>query len=357
MGKGMAAVAAWQGSDGDSAGDVGVPFEPLPLIRSERRLSLRAYHFWRTHLGDRALPRLDECGDLATAPFAGHMLMLDLPREEAPGAIRMVGAAFARDLGTEGQGAGERLIAELLRRLPALAFQRTPIGFEAELPSDVQGSAVVGIRGILLPFADKADRLAHVVGVMRWRHVAAEVPSTDIITALATVTGGADAPAMPAWQHEPASAGAKQDRGDLLEAAATWAALARADARRARSHLHMAIGLIHDAAAGLPCDELGISIEMVLGDLVAPEEREQLVGALSQARSIGLGGKRLATLLDIEGLAGFLAGPARIRAAMAEGRAPNLGFRLSPLDPAFLTPERAAGVARRFPSSRRRRIG
>lgn len=340
----MAAGAARQGSGGQDHGGEVIAFEPLPLIQSERRLSLRAYHHWRARAGEAALPRLVDCPDIASAPFAGHMVLLDLPDDGKAGGIRSIGATFARELGTDGAGAGERLMTELVRRLPALALQRAPIGFEAELPATASGLGSVSVRGILLPFADADGRLAHVMGVMSWRHAAEGAPGIDVLGALATVSDDAAAVPSSVWDRDADLPGTGHDRGDLLAAAATWAALARSGAARARTHLHRAIGLIHDAAAGLPQDELGVTIEVMLGDLVGQEEREMLVGALSQARGIGLGGRKLADLLDRAGLAEFLAGPARMEAALAERPMPAAGFRLSPLDPSFLAPARIAEV-------------
>lgn len=325
--------------------DADGPFEPLPLIGNERRLHVRAYDYWRARAAGRAMPMLADCADIESSAFAGRMAIIDLARDDHPARLRSVGAALAAELPRRGAIEQSPLLAELIRRLPAVALQRAPIGFEAELPQET--GAGICFRGILLPLADEAGEIAHVLGVMNWRHLSAEA-GLDLSAALA-LAGTAMAPVATAgspWDKagQDATRTAPASGHQRLSAARTWAALATSDRARARAHLHAAIGAAHDALADFEVDNARALLPWVFGER---EDLAAIEAVLAGARRAGLSGRDLAARLDaadggIDAFLSLLSG--------SEGAAPDriveASFRLASLAPELMAPARPRGLAR-----------
>jgi hypothetical protein len=310
-----------------------IAFEPLPVIASERRLHVRAYHYWRARADGRAMPTLGDCADIASTGFAKQMILIDVASGDRRARIRTIGRDLARELPTS-DGAGSGLVEELLVRLPTVALQRSPIGFEAETPGHDEGGRC--FRGILLPIADESGAIAHVMGVMSWRHLVAANVDADIAAAvvglpLAAASGATSSPwSLPAMDDQrPLSAPAS----DRFAVARTWLALAETDRARSQAHLHASIGVAHDAVADCPQADRAA----MLASIFDGQDIALIARVLDQARLLAIGGADLARRLDAaDGIAGFLS----VMEAAAEpaSGAFRLRFRLSPLAPDLLTP-------------------
>ncbi|MDO6413069.1 hypothetical protein Q4F19_01615 [Sphingomonas sp. BIUV-7] len=332
----------------------GTSFEPLPVIASERRLHVRAFNYWRARADGRAMPTLADCADIETMPFAGRMAIVDLARAGQAARIRSIGSELAAELPAAKAGASEGLFAELIRRLPAVATRRTPIGFEADVPDGAESGTCY--RGILLPIADETGVIAHVLGVVNWRHLANRVDEIDgdVSAALASVQDiGFEAKAPSPWSRpvtpeavrEPASSNQR------IAMARTWAAMATTDRARGRSHLHAAIGAAHDALSGFEANNSTPMLGWIFGDHADLEAIERV---LAGARKLGITGQALTERLDAhpEGLEGFLA---IFKQARPPAHAPitRLRFRLSPIASDLLAqPPRRDKDPRELPARR-----
>ncbi|WP_293973520.1 hypothetical protein [Sphingomonas sp.] len=318
---------------GESSGGGAYAFEPLPFIASERRLHVRAYNYWRGRADDRAMPTLADCDDVSESGFADQMILVDLPAGNQPARIRTIGPALSAEMSTA-DTAGTSLVGQLLARLPTVALQRTPIGFEAETPEG--GDAGRCFRGILLPIADAKGAIAHVMGVMSWRKIAAELPGRDVAAALASIgaTPPSDATLSP-WSLPPVTRDLPTPPSTLerIASAHTWAALAKTDRPRARAHLHAAIGAAHDGVAGLPAEEARAQLRSIFDD---DAELPAIERTLEQARLLAIGGHDLARRLDAApgGVAEFAA---RWEAMPDAGQAPpRARFRLTSIAPELM---------------------
>ncbi|QJU59376.1 hypothetical protein HL653_17880 [Sphingomonas sp. AP4-R1] len=327
-------MAIGTGRDGTGT-DAGPTFEPLPIIGSERRLHVRAFHYWRARADGRPMPRLEDCADLSEAGFARQMILIDLAKGDRPARIRAVGRDLVEEVPNAEIPAGS-LIDELLVRLPTVALQRAPVGFEAEAPAGEDLGRC--FRGILLPIAGDDDAIAHVLGVISWRQVAAEHPGREIMAAVASLPtapraadGGSPWSADPVTRRLPAAATPEE----RLASARTWKALAGMDRTRSRTHFHAAIGAAYDAVADLPTDETAGTLLSVFDD--APE-LPLIEQAIEHARLLAIGGHELASWLDglPGGLAEFIA--QQDAALEPEAEPTRMRFRLSSLDADLLAP-------------------
>lgn len=329
-------ASAWGSERDEASADEPYAFEPLPIIAGERRLHIRAFEYWRARADGRAMPTLADCADMQRMPFAARTILIDLARGEAAARIRTVGDALSGDV-QGGNAAGSGLLDELLARLPIVALQRAPIGFEAETPDGAENGRQ--FRGILLPLSDDEGTMAYVLGVLSWRDIAGAAVTPTVMAALASVPGAPNtSPAVVPWSlpstlHERPAMRVPTDR---MSEARTWLALAGTDRARSRAHLHAAVGAAHDAMQDMAVDESEATLLTLFGEEAAP--RISRVTAL--ARLLAIPGRELARRLDAEplGIEGF------ITTHEANGEPPSapvrLRFRLSALEPDLISPRR-----------------
>lgn len=343
------------GDDGRGA-DAAHVYEPLPMIASERRLHVRAYHYWRALADGRPMPTLADCAELDQTGFASKMILIDLAKGQKPARIRTIGPDLVAEM-PSAESAGSGLVDELFARLPTVAMQRAPIGFEAETPEG--GEAGRCFRGILLPVSDEAGAIAHVLGVMSWRHIAADVPGHEIFAAMASVSAASRVAEVPnPWSLAPVrrELPTAASAADRLVSARTWKALAGMDRTQSRTHFHAAIGAAHDAMADLPADEGKALLLSIFGE---DDELPLIEQTIAQARLLAIGGHELARRLDATsaGMADFVLAEELVAGSEAEPA--RLHFRLAPLDSDLLAPsgrsEKRDDKGHDLPQRRRKR--
>ena len=248
--------------------------DPLPpaAISEERRMQVRAYNYWASLLGDRALPSIEDLAPDQLEDFGPYAVLLDFSVGTDNPAIVYLGTALREECDVDGTIAyindvpARSLLSRLTDHYLQIIANAAPIGFEAEFVN--QRNAEIMYRGILMPFSSDDETIDFVFGVINWK----EVASHDMAKALEAEVGEAlrTAPmphsSAPIWADGPASAIASQEVEDELDLAgmecpqddaslADWLALARDGAARvriceARSHaaLYRAVSLSYDFA-------------------------------------------------------------------------------------------------------------
>ncbi|BBD98199.1 hypothetical protein SAMIE_1017000 [Sphingobium amiense] len=253
----------------------GVDPQPPSAISEERRMQVRAYNYWASLLGDRALPSIEDLSPDELEDFGPYAVLLDFSAGIDNPAIVYLGTALREECGVDGTIAyiddvpARSLLSRLTDHYLQIIANAAPIGFEAEFVN--QRNAEIMYRGILMPFSSDDETIDFVFGVINWK----EVASHDMMQALEAEVGEAlrTAPmphsAVPIWADGPAGsmmADGEEDSLDELDLSgmecpqedaslADWLALAREGAARvriseARSHaaLYRAVSLSYDFA-------------------------------------------------------------------------------------------------------------
>lgn len=365
-----------EGTAGPLAGPDAV-LELPPRIGRERRLHARAYDYWISLLGGRRCPRIADLDPARLAQFAPNSVLVELPGEQRPPAIRFLGRTLAGEAGLESEQPALdevprlSLLGQLIRRLPAIRGQGTPLGFEAEFLG--QSGAPTLYRGILLPFADDGGAVSMVMGVINWKLLATGTLAPDIVAAVDSAFSAAPKPPMAsAWGDGPGAAAIAPEPetpplAQRLAAARTWAALAVTDRVRRQSNLSAALSAVYDVLLSGDGDrdglealfaEAGLSsgsadaraLRLIFGADLARSDRVRFAAVLGHARRLGLGPGMLAAHLERhpDGVEGFAAAGRRARRAERSRRevdagrawlasAPALGrIKIAPLDAEFL---------------------
>ncbi|MBV2147930.1 hypothetical protein KRZ98_06450 [Sphingobium sp. AS12] len=271
--------------DFDYAEDAAID-APLTVVSDERRMQVRAYNYWASLLGDRALPSIEDLSPDQLEDFGPHSVLLDFSTGLDNPAIVYLGTALRQECEIEGNISyindvpARSLLSRLTDHYLQIVANAAPIGFEAEFVN--QRDAEILYRGILMPFSSDDETIDFVFGVINWK----ELASRDERQALEMEVSAALANAIPVrsdtpvWADGPAG-GETVDPAPLPQPLPTpvasfdeepldlsgmesptedapladWLALARdgADQVRtseARSHaaLYRAIGLAYDFA-------------------------------------------------------------------------------------------------------------
>ncbi|OAN55399.1 PAS domain-containing protein [Sphingobium sp. TCM1] len=260
--------------DFDHADDAAI--ETPPAVGSdERRMQVRAYNYWASLLGDRALPSIEDLSPEQLEDFGPYSVLLDFSTGMENPAVAYLGSALRQECEIEGaigfinDVPARSLLSRLTDHYLQIIANAAPIGFEAEFIN--QRGAEILYRGILMPFSSDGDTIDFVFGVINWKEVATD----DVLQSLeqevgeALRTAPAPVPVTPVWADGPASAPAStfdadEEDDDTLDLAgmecpgddaslADWLALARDGAARvriseARSHaaLYRAVSLAYD---------------------------------------------------------------------------------------------------------------
>jgi hypothetical protein len=262
--------------------DAGEVESPPLAVSDERRMQVRAYNYWTSLLGDRALPSIEDLAPDQLEDFGPNAVLLDFSVGLDNPAIVYLGAALRQECEIEGtidyinDVPARSLLSRLTDHYLQIIANAAPIGFEAEFVN--QRGAEIMYRGILMPFSSDDETIDFVFGVINWK----EVASRTVVQALELEVGEAlrSAPApqgsAPIWADGPAANSEvdsfdavfseEEEEDDALDLAgmecpaddaslADWLALARDGAARvrvceARSHaaLYRAVSLSHDFA-------------------------------------------------------------------------------------------------------------
>ncbi|SHL72256.1 MULTISPECIES: PAS domain-containing protein [Sphingobium] len=253
--------------DFEYPGDAAID-RPLAVGYEERRMQVRAYNYWASLLGDRALPLIEDLSPDQMDDFGPYSVLLDFTAGIENPAIVYLGTALRQECEIEGpighiaDVPARSLLSRLTDHYLQIIANAAPIGFEAEFIN--QRGREILYRGILMPFSAQGDSIDFVFGVINWKEMASHALSVAIerevdTNLLHNPPARSDA---PIWADGP---GADED-DDVLDLAgmemptedaplADWLALAREGAEKARtsearSHaaLYRAIGLAYDFA-------------------------------------------------------------------------------------------------------------
>ena len=252
---------------------------PLTVVSAERRMQVRAYNYWASLLGDRALPSIEDLSPDELEDFGPHSILLDFSMGLDNPSVVYLGTALRQECEIEGtityidDVPARSLVSRLTDHYLQIIANAAPIGFEAEFVNQ-RGSDIL-YRGILMPFSSDDETIDFVFGVINWKELAngqmraaLEEEVGDALRSAPlpgpTTAIWADGP-TPTPMPEPAPTTAQDEEEPLdlsgMEAPdeeaplADWLALARDGAERvrvseARSHaaLYRAIGLAYDFA-------------------------------------------------------------------------------------------------------------
>ncbi len=253
--------------DFEYPGDAAID-RPLAVGYEERRMQVRAYNYWASLLGDRALPLIEDLSPDQMDDFGPYSVLLDFTAGIENPAIVYLGSALRQECEIEGaighiaDVPARSLLSRLTDHYLQIIANAAPIGFEAEFIN--QRGREILYRGILMPFSAQGDSIDFVFGVINWKEMASHALSVAIerevdTNLLHNPPARSDA---PIWADGP---GADED-DDVLDLTgmemptedaplADWLALAREGAEKARtsearSHaaLYRAIGLAYDFA-------------------------------------------------------------------------------------------------------------
>jgi hypothetical protein len=271
--------AANDEDDFDYADDAQVEAPPT-VISDERRMQVRAYNYWASLLGDRALPSIEDLNPDQLEDFGPHAVLLDFSVGMDNPAIVYLGTALRQECQIEGtidyidDVPARSLLSRLTDHYLQIIANAAPIGFEAEFIN--QRGAEIMYRGILMPFSSDDETIDFVFGVINWKELASrsltDAIALEVDEAMRSVPTTRDA--APIWADGPAadhqtdllSNEYDDEEDDALDLAgmecptedaplADWLALARDGAARvriseARSHaaLYRAVSLSYDFA-------------------------------------------------------------------------------------------------------------
>jgi hypothetical protein len=253
--------------------------EAPPLVSTdERRMQVRAYNFWTSHLNDKNYPCIEELDPDAVDDFKGYSVLLDFTSGIENPSIQYLGEELRVECGLEeditylDQVPARSLLSRITDHYLQIIANRAPIGFEAEFVND-RGLNIM-YRGILLPYSSDDDTIDFIYGVINWKEAAdsgfAQALELEVEDALAAspprqehVPVWADGPAAELpdqavfedtdelvlgadYASEEAAPDEESSLADWLLAARSSADVARDADMRTRDALYQAIGRAYD---------------------------------------------------------------------------------------------------------------
>lgn len=142
----------------------------------ERRLTLRAYAYWRETAGERPMPALGDFDAAGLAPFRDSSFLVGFAEEDylqpvycfVGAAIQATAGEIAKDSPVRGTAPGSVLDRIADHYLEAVAH-KSPVGFDAEFERDDGGEVLY--RGLLLPLSEDGETVDLLMGVLSWKEV------------------------------------------------------------------------------------------------------------------------------------------------------------------------------------------
>lgn len=272
--------AAEPGYSDYSADQEHAAIEAPPAIGTdERRMQVRAYNFWTSHLSDKNYPSIEELVPEEVEDFREYSVLLDFTSGMENPSIEYLGDTLRAECGLGAdityldQVPPRSLLSRITDHYLQIIANRAPVGFEAEFVND-RGLTIM-YRGILLPYSSDDDTIDFIYGVINWKEVA---PNSEVAAIEAEVTDALSlAPPrqahVPVWADSPTS-GMLEDAtfelsselavgadytafeeaqpdedsslADWLYSARTIADTARGEEARSRETLYKAIGRAYD---------------------------------------------------------------------------------------------------------------
>jgi hypothetical protein len=192
--------------------------EPPPVISGdERRMQVRAYNFWTSHLGEGNYPNIEELEPENVEDFRDFSVLLDFTSGVENPSIQYLGEALRNECGLTDdityldQVPPRSLLSRITDHYLQIIANRAPIGFEAEFVNE-RGVNIM-YRGILLPYSSDDDTIDFIYGVINWKEGApAEIAAplaAEVEAALAVAPVRKDH--VPVWADGPAATDADID--------------------------------------------------------------------------------------------------------------------------------------------------
>ena len=192
--------------------------EPPPVISGdERRMQVRAYNFWTSHLGEGNYPNIEELEPETVEDFRDFSVLLDFTSGVENPSIQYLGDALRTECGLTDdityldQVPPRSLLSRITDHYLQIIANRAPIGFEAEFVNE-RGVNIM-YRGILLPYSSDDDTIDFIYGVINWKEGAppeiALPLEAEVEAALAAVPVRKDH--IPVWADGPAATDADFD--------------------------------------------------------------------------------------------------------------------------------------------------
>ena len=164
--------------DGEDIDDFGA-IEAPPMFQSEeRRMHVRAYNYWVSLLGNRALPSIEDLNPEETEDFSANSVLLDFSMGLENPAILYLGSALREECGVTGpiervdDVPPRSLLTRLTDHYLQIIANAAPVGFEAEFVNQ-RGIAIL-YRGILMPFSSDDETIDFIYGVINWREAVSD---------------------------------------------------------------------------------------------------------------------------------------------------------------------------------------
>ena len=151
--------------------------EPPPVVSGdERRMQVRAYNFWASHLHERNYPSIEELDPTQIEDFRDYRVLLDFTSGIENPSIDFLGEKLRLECGLDAnisyldEVPSRSLLSRITDHYLQIIANRAPIGFEAEFVND-RGSTIM-YRGILLPYSSDDDTIDFIYGVINWKEAA-----------------------------------------------------------------------------------------------------------------------------------------------------------------------------------------
>lgn len=170
--------------DIDDAYEHGAIERPPLFDTQERRMHVRAYNYWVSLLGNRALPSIEDLNPEDTQDFAANSVLLDFSLGLEDPAILYLGSALREECGITGhierisEVPARSLLSRLTDHYLQIIANAAPVGFEAEFSN--QRGADLLYRGILMPFSSDDETIDFIYGVISWKEAASDAMTEQL---------------------------------------------------------------------------------------------------------------------------------------------------------------------------------
>lgn len=163
-------------SDDFSNEDVGVELPVLNIGTDERRMPVRAYNHWASHLAGRNFPAFNEA-DLTRLPdFGARSVLLNFTDGYDNPKVTYLGSEIAKECGAQtkinhfADVPPRTLLSCITSHYMHVITNKAPFSFEAEFVN--QRLATILYRGVLLPYSSDGVAIDYVYGVISWKEAA-----------------------------------------------------------------------------------------------------------------------------------------------------------------------------------------
>jgi hypothetical protein len=264
----------------DDAYDNGAIEAPPIFSSEERRMHVRAYNYWVSLLGPRALPSIEDLNPEEMEDFSPNSVLLDFSMGMENPAIIYLGSALREECGITGtvervdDVPARSLLTRLTDHYLQIIANSAPVGFEAEFIN--QRDAEIMYRGILMPFSSDDETIDFIYGVINWKEVASQSMSDALDLEMKAAIASRPINALPSsiWADGP-SATADYDEDeysktpqDIASMDASDFGFESADEPMAHTSTKAEADIYELEISDLATDDIGID-ELDLSDFMA----------------------------------------------------------------------------------------